>query len=123
ASVMQAESVLDQARLNLEYAHIEAPISGLISRAELTVGNVVEAGGNAPVLTTIVANDRLYAEFNVDEQSYIQFARSQQHQQSMPVRLSLTKDESFVYEGHLHAFDNHLDSSSGTIRARAIVEN
>src|SRR5690606_17865385 len=123
AEVKHAEAALNQARLSLEYAHITAPISGRAGRAELTEGNVVEAGANAPVLTTIVANDRLYAEFNVDEQSYIRFARNQGQRQDMPVELSLAQDKAQVYAGHIHAFDNSLDSSSGTIRARAIIEN
>lgn len=122
ATVLQSRSELEQARLNLEYAHVKAPISGRVSRAELTVGNVVDAGANAPVLTTVVADDMLYAEFNVDEQSYVRMARGQQ-QAGMPVELSLAQDASVVYQGEIHAFDNRLDSSSGTIRARAIVAN
>jgi membrane fusion protein, multidrug efflux system len=135
AEVQAAESALSQARLNLEYAHISAPISGRIGRAELTVGNVVEAGPNAPVLTTLVANDRFYAEFNVDEQAYLQSARSLQQQPgslqdqpgnlqqpSMPVELSLANGGGTVYHGKIHAFDNRLDIASGTIRARAIFD-
>src|SRR5690606_17249831 len=118
ATILQAQSAIDQARLNLDYAHVKAPIDGRVGRAELTVGNVVEAGANAPVLTTIIADNQLYAEFSVDEQSYIRFARSQAQQQDMPVELSLAQADGLVYQGHIHAFDNQMDSSSGTIRAR-----
>lgn len=123
AAVLEAESALSQARLNLEYAHISAPISGRVGRAELTVGNVVDTGASAPILTTIVADDQLYAEFNVNEQSYIQSVRATQDQQDMPVELTLAQDPSVVYHGHIHAFDNRLDPSTGTIRARAIFTN
>ncbi|MCR6650466.1 MAG: efflux RND transporter periplasmic adaptor subunit [Cellvibrionaceae bacterium] len=123
ASVKAAESAVNQARLNVEYAYIRAPISGRAGRAELTVGNVVGAGASAPVLTTIVADDRLYAEFNVDEQTYIRSVRSIQQQEEMPVELTLASDESRTYRGHIHAFDNRLDVASGTIRARAIFTN
>lgn len=123
ATILQAQSAIEQARLNLDYAHVKAPIDGRVGRAELTVGNVVEAGANAPVLTTIIADNQLYAEFSVDEQSYIRFARSQAQQQDMPVELSLAQADGLVYQGHIHAFDNQMDSSSGTIRARALVEN
>jgi len=123
SAVLEAESALSQARLNLEYAHISAPISGRVGRAELTVGNIVEAGANAPVLTTIVADDKLYAEFNVNEQSYIESVRSTEHLQQMPVELTLAQDTSVTYRGHIHSFDNHLDTSSGTIRARALFDN
>jgi len=123
ADVKQADAALNQAKLDLEYAHITAPISGRVGRAELTVGNVVDAGVNAPVLTQIVANDRLYAEFNVDEATYVQLVRNNQNVQSMPVELSLAGDEAATYEGNIYAFDNRLDTNSGTIRVRAIFDN
>lgn len=128
ADVKQADAALNQAKLDLEYAHISAPISGRVGRAELTAGNVVEAGVNAPVLTQIVANDKLYAEFNVDEATYVQLVRNTKDVQAMPVELSLagdkiTGDKAPGYEGHIYAFDNRLDTNSGTIRARAIFDN
>lgn len=123
AAVAEAQAARQQAALNLEYAHISAPVAGRISRAELTEGNVVEAGPNAPVLASIVANDRLYAEFSVDEQTFLRFVRATDNPKSMPIELTLAADKSVIYEGHLHAFDNRLDTASGTIRARAIVEN
>jgi multidrug efflux system membrane fusion protein len=123
AEVLAAESALQRAQLNLEYAHISAPISGRIGRAELTVGNVVEAGPNAPVLATLVADERFYAEFNVNEQTYLQSVRTLQQQQDMPVEMTLGDGSGKVYQGRIHAFDNRLDISSGTIRARAIFDN
>ncbi len=123
ADVKQADAALNQAKLDLEYAHISAPISGRIGRAELTVGNVVDAGVNAPVLTQIVANDKLYAEFNVDEATYVQLVRNTKNVQAMPVELSLAGDKQAGYEAHIYAFDNRLDANSGTIRARAIFDN
>ena len=123
ADVKHAEAALSQAKLDLEYAHISAPISGRVGRAELTTGNVVEAGANAPLLTQIVANDKLYAEFNVDEATYIQFVRNTKNTQDMPVELTLASDASATYSGHISAFDNRLDTNSGTIRARAIFDN
>lgn len=123
ADVKQAQAALSQAKLDLEYAHISAPISGRVGRAELTTGNVVEAGANAPLLTQIVANDKLYAEFNVDEATYIQFVRNTKNTQDMPVELMLASDTSVTYSGNISAFDNRLDTNSGTIRARAIFDN
>ena len=123
AGIDAAEAALQQAQLNLEYAHITAPVSGRISRAEITQGNVVQAGANAPVLTTIVSNDRLYAEFDVDEQTYVKAVRQESAHGAMPVELALAGDASVVYRGRIHAFDNRLDTHSGTIRARAIFAN
>jgi multidrug efflux system membrane fusion protein len=123
AEINQAQAALSQAKLDLEYAHITAPISGRIGRAELTVGNVVEAGANAPLLTQIVADDKLYADFNVDEATYIQFVRNTKNTREMPVELTLASDSSVTYSGYISSFDNRLDTNSGTIRARAIFEN
>ncbi len=124
ADVKQAEAAVNQAQINLDYAHISAPISGRVGRAELTVGNVVDAGVNAPVLTQVVANDRLYVDFNVDEASYIQLSPSVKSGQKMPVDLTLLSgDAGNAYHGYISAFDNRFDTASGTIRARAVFDN
>ena len=123
ASIDAAKADLKKANLDLEYAHISAPVSGRISRAEITVGNVIEAGPNAPVLTTIVSSDEVYAEFDVDEQTYVKTIRRTSTRELMPVELRLSVDDDVVYKGRIHAFDNRLNTSSGTIRARAIFHN
>ena len=83
---------------------------------------MVEAGPTAPVLARIVANDKFYVEFNVDEQTYIKLSRSLSETDTMPIELTLDDDD-VVYHGVFHAFDNQLDPASGTIRARAVVDN
>lgn len=123
AAISQAESQLMEATLNLEYAHIVAPISGRVGRAELTVGNVVGAGPSAPVLTTIVSNSKVYAEFRVNEQAYLNLIIDGAAPSKMPVQLVLQDEANTILQGKLHAFDNHLDAGSGTIRARAIFDN
>ncbi len=123
AAVLQAESQLLSANLNLEYAHIVAPISGRVGRAELTVGNIVAAGISAPTLTTIVAQSQVYAEFRVDEQSYLDLLQNSPSPAKMPVLLTLANAVAHSHKGYLHAFDNHIDSASGTVRARALFNN
>jgi multidrug efflux system membrane fusion protein len=78
---------------------------------------------NAPVLASIVADDKLYAEFDVDEASYIQIIKGQQQGTEIPVGMTLAADESVHYDGMIYSFDNQLNASSGTIRARAIFDN
>ena len=55
--------------LDLEYSRITAPIAGRISRAMMTEGNLVNAGGSDPLLTTIVSVDPAYVYFSVDERA------------------------------------------------------
>ena len=123
AAVLRAESQLMSANINLEYAHITAPISGRLGRAELTVGNIVGAGPGAPLLTTIVSDTRVFAEFQLDEQGYLKLRAGSPEGQQMPVALSVSNSVDSTYSGYLHAIDNQIDSETGTIRARAIFDN
>jgi multidrug efflux system membrane fusion protein len=123
AVISEVKNALIEARLNLEYATISAPFDGRISRAELTQGNIVEVSTGAPVLAVLVSEGTIYAEFNIDERRYIKVMRSTTELGEMPVVLNLAGEDDVVYEGYLHSLDNQLDSSTGTIRARALFEN
>src|SRR5690606_15443015 len=68
-----AQAALATAELDLEHTRIVAPVSGRVSRAEVTEGNIVASGAASPALTTLVSVDRMYASFEVDEQSFLAF--------------------------------------------------
>lgn len=127
AAVKAADAELKQANLDLEHAYVRAPISGRTSRAELTVGNLVQAGPGAPVLTSVVSNQAIYADFEVDEQTYVDSIRAAaakpEQERKIAVQLTLAGDKGHVYQGTIDSFDNRIDVSSGTIRARAKFEN
>jgi len=124
--VNSAKAQLSQAKINLGYAYVKAPVSGRVGRTEITTGNLVSAGSNSPLLTSIVSNAKIYADFEVDEQTYIKYMQGDSFSKSSvhktPVELRLQRDET-VYKGEIYAFDNRIDSTSGTIRARAIFDN
>ena len=63
-----AQAALQTAQLNLDYTAVRAPVAGRVGRLEITVGNLVAAGPGAPVLTTLVSVNPIYASFNADEQ-------------------------------------------------------
>ncbi len=123
-----ANARLKAAQVDLDHTTIEAPIDGRISRPEITEGNLVTAAA-APVLTTIVSEAEVYADFEVDEQTYLAFVRkdagdSVEGEKAIPVRLLLSNDETQKpYEGTIKSFDNKINPSSGTIRARSIFTN
>jgi len=127
AAIKSAEADLKQAKVDLEHAHVQAPISGRAGRVELTVGNLVQPGANSPLMTRIVANDPIYADFEVDEQTYLDSVRSVAHNRNLerkiPVKIYLNGNKEDVYEGTIYTFDNRLDVSTGTIRARAKFDN
>jgi multidrug efflux system membrane fusion protein len=125
-AIAVAEAQLAKAKIDLDHAYIKAPISGRISRPEITVGNVVEAM-NAPVLTSIVSNEGIYADFEVDEQTYLRNIRSaasdREAESKIPVKISLGADDAPICDGYIKSFDNRINTSTGAIRARAFCEN
>ena len=129
AALLTAQADLKTAEVDMDHAYIKAPISGRAGRAELTVGNLVESGVGIipPLLTTIVSEAPIYADFEVDEQTYLETIRSSANgnaqEQSIPVELVVQGGTGRVYKGFIQNFDNRLDSESGTIRARAKFDN
>ncbi len=125
ANIKAANAALQQAKLNLTYATITSPIRGKISRAEITQGNLVDPA-SPQILATVVSVDAIYADFDIDEQTYLKNVRQKATTDAgaqIPVQLVLSADQSVVYDGVIVAYDNKLDSTAGTIRARAIFDN
>jgi multidrug efflux system membrane fusion protein len=122
AELKAAEARLMTANVNLDYCHVVAPVSGKVSRAELTLGNVVTAGANSPVLTRVVSISPIYAAFEVDEQTYVRFL-GQPHDQPVNVALGLANENVFGRQGVVDSIDNQLNGKSGTIRVRARFDN
>jgi multidrug efflux system membrane fusion protein len=128
ANVRAAKAALQTAKLNLDYTQVRAPVTGRVGRLEVTVGNLVAAGPSAPVLTTLVSVNPIYASFNADEQVVTRALKTLADQNAVsevariPVRMSTaTSDESF--EGKLQLIDNQVDARSGTVRVRAVFDN
>lgn len=131
ASVAGAQAAFDAAALNLSFTNVQAPVDGQASRAEITRGNLVTGGNNGgTLLTTIVSTDPIYVYFEGDEQAYLrynQLARAGQRPSSRnfanPVRVGLANEEGFPHEGSMDFVDNQLNVRTGTIRARAVLDN
>lgn len=123
ASLKGAQAALAHAKLQLSYTQVRAPISGRISRAEITAGNVVGAGGEAAPLTRIVSVNKLYASFNVDEQSYLRLIAPSLREGLQPtVKVGLVSDDAFPFAATIEALDNQMDTRSGTVRVRARID-
>jgi len=103
ANVSANAASLELARLELSYTRVEAPIAGRVSRALVTKGNYVTAGQS--VLTNLVSVGKVYAYFDADEQTYLNY-------------MKLNKEGS-----RPSSRDNKIDPSSGTIRGRAVFDN
>jgi RND family efflux transporter MFP subunit len=134
ASVEAAKAAVAAAQLNLTFTRVTAPITGRVSRAIVTAGNLVTNGQT--LLTTVVSLDPIYVQFNADEQAYLSFekyagrsARRQAARGAGPdalgnaVYVGLADEQGYPHEGHLVFMDNSLDATTGTIYARALLAN
>ena len=116
---------MQTAKLNLEWTKVRAPISGRISRAEVTAGNLVQAGPPAAAtLTTIVSLDPIYVYFDGDEQAYLKYVGSASSPKTKrSVYVGLANETGFPHQGIIDFVDNRIDPSAGTIRLRAVLRN
>jgi len=125
SDVRHAIATLEQDEISLDYAYVKSPIDGRASRIEITRGNYVSVGASAPVLTTIVSTDGIYADFEIDEHTYLsnQYQKAQSKSELMQIPVQLEVGDTSSINGFIHSFDNRIDPQSGTIRARAFFEN
>jgi len=127
ANVKAAQAAVLTAQINLDYTSINAPVTGRVSRAEITVGNLVGDGPTAPVLTSVVSVNPVYVEFEVDEQAFLKYASKGAAGNSgidqISVSMGLANEDGYPHQGHLKSIDNRLDTTSGTIRVRAVMDN
>ncbi len=128
AEVDRSRAALQQARLELEFTEIKAPIAGRVSRRLVSVGNLVNA--NETVLTNIVSVDPIHFYFDVDERSYLAYnqmaaAGTRPHGRDNPNRVfvATTAEHEPTRPGRMDFVDNRLDPASGTMRGRAVFDN
>ncbi len=119
---------LVQARLNLAYTEIRAPISGRIGRTAVHVGNLV--GSDSGVLATIVRLDPMWVSFPISERDYLRLEekvaagrRSGQGISQLVPTIRLVDGSAFPYKGHIDFQDNRVDRGTGTIMLRATFPN
>lgn len=131
ASLESTMAAIKAAKLNVEFTHITAPISGRISRTHVTKGNLVTGGDfESSLLTTIVSLDPIYVYFTADEQSVLHYTRmdlagtrKSSRVTPNPVLLRLADEEEYLHKGKMDFVDNQIDLATGTMRGRAIAEN
>lgn len=131
AALAAARAGVLQAAVDLNYTEIRAPISGRIDNHYVDIGNLVEgADGGATVLTTIVALDPIHVIFDVHQNAYLRYARQDldgsrngDRDSAQPVQVAPPDGADFAHEGRMDFVANQVDGGTGTIRARAVLEN
>ena len=130
AALRAAKAALQAARLSLGYTEVRAPVAGRVGRLEVTVGNLVAAGPESPVLTRLVSVDPIYASFNADETVVARAlaalgpeANAAADVGRIKVEFAIAADGGTWSPGRLQLIDNQVDATSGTVRLRAVFPN
>ncbi|SFC58655.1 RND family efflux transporter, MFP subunit [Microbulbifer thermotolerans] len=121
AAVNAAEAALENARLDLQYTVIEAPISGRVGRAFVTRGNLANA--DQTLLTTLVSVDPMYVYFESDQRTFVDSHTFFTPEQRPQVRIGLAGEAGYPHSGELDFIDNQLNSHTGTLQFRAVIPN
>jgi multidrug efflux system membrane fusion protein len=120
ADARAAQAQYESAKLNLSYTQVTSPINGRVSKAEITLGNLVDASA---VLTSVVSLDQIYASFDGDEDTYLRVGAAAHQGKPASVKIGLANETGFPHEGKLEFVDNQLDPRSGSVRMRATFAN
>jgi len=131
AAIDQAKAAIASAELNLEFTHITAPQTGKISRHLVSLGNLVtgsQSGGSTTLLTTLVSLDPIYLDFDMSETDYLAYQRflhltQEKGAVDRHVDVSLSDEGTWKHRGTLEFLDNEMDRASGTLHARATLQN
>jgi len=130
AALASAEASLAVARLDLEHTEVRAPISGRVSRAIITPGNLVSgAPGNATLLTTIVSVGDAFVYADVDESTVLKFNRLVRENRlpseggRVPVDMQLADETGYPRHGFIESTDNRLNPATGSLALRLVFPN
>ncbi|SFM51311.1 efflux RND transporter periplasmic adaptor subunit [Rugamonas rubra] len=120
ANARAASAQFEAAKLNLNYTQVQSPINGRVSKAEITVGNLIDG---AAILTSVVSTDRIYASFEGDEDTFLRVGAQSHKGEAVIVKVGLANESGYPHEGKLDFVDNQLDPQTGSVRMRATFAN
>ncbi|WP_158633371.1 efflux RND transporter periplasmic adaptor subunit [Tautonia sociabilis] len=136
AEAKAAEAELDRARLDLDFTQVRSPIAGQAGAHLIDVGNLITVGqSEANLLTTVVAVDPMFVDFDVDERALLRYRKAASDRRGeqvettrirearIPVEMGLADEPGYPHIGLLDFADNRLDPATGTLRARGVFPN
>src|SRR5262245_8838007 len=129
ARLKQAQVETKQAALNLGYTQVKAPFDGIVTARLVSLGEFV--GANGPTqLATIVQTNPIYVNFNINEREVLsiradmrQLGLTVEQLKQFPIEVGLQSDEGYPLRGTLDYVSPAIDRATGTLAARAILQN
>jgi RND family efflux transporter MFP subunit len=131
AALAATKAAVELSRLSLEWCKVTSPIDGRVSNKIVTVGNLINGGaGQATLLTTVQSVDPMYCYVDVDENSVLKYQklavekkRVSARDAKIPCYVQLGNETGYPHAGVVDFVDNHIDTNTGTLRARGVMPN
>ena len=129
-ALQQAQVNTKLAAINVAYAHVSAPFDGIVTARQVSVGDYVGGGGTPSVLASIVQFDPIYVNFSVSERDVLRIREEMRRRgltssdlKKVPVEVGLQTEEGYPHRGTLDYAAPTIDASTGTLTARAVLDN
>lgn len=129
AKQTQSEVDIEQAKLNLSYTEVKAPFDGIVTAREVSLGQLVGAGGPT-TLATIVELNPIYVNFAISETD-VQDIRSTMRAQGLtredmkkiPIEVGLQSEQGYPHKGTLDYAAPTITAATGTLLVRGVLPN
>lgn len=116
------QATLAEARLNLQFSHIKAPISGRVGLRQLDAGNLL-AANDSTVLAVITQTQPIAVAFTLPEGQVPALRAAQRRGAELLVEAWDRNEQNLLASGKLHSLDNQIDSATGTLKLKAQFAN
>jgi RND family efflux transporter MFP subunit len=130
ADLQSAQANERQAEINLGYTNVTAPFDGVVTARQVSVGQLVGASSSPTVLATIVELDPIWVNFNASERDVLQVRANLARRGEtisdllgIPVEVGLQNEGGYPHQGKLDYMAPNVNPSTGTLAARASLEN
>jgi len=121
-TVQNDQGLVDTAKVNLVYCHITSPIDGRVGLRLVDPGNMVQANSTT-ALVVVTQLQPITVIFSVAEDYLGQIQQQLTHGQKMKVDALDRTDSKTIATGSLLTIDNQVDTTTGTVKLRAIFDN
>ena len=121
-TVKTNQAAVNDAKLNLDFTKIRAPISGRVGLRQLDVGNLV-AANDTTALVVITQTEPIVVAFTLPETNLSLVLERYRSGAKMPVQAWNRGDTKELAVGVLSSIDNQIDITTGTLKFKALFEN
>jgi len=121
-TVKSDQAQVDNAKLNLSYCHITAPVAGRVGLRQVDIGNYVQTA-DANGIVVITEPSPISVIFSLPQDQVPQVLQRVNAGAKLPVTLFDRSNTNELAQGYLAAVDNMVNTTTGTVQLRAVFQN